>query len=143
MWSIHYASLSAMFNPLHSSTNWELFGKHLYNQNSLYENADGATHQLSYEFLKVKYPLCFCYVQPVTQQYKSRDDQRYLYHQSSLYEKYRQFPSHKGNHYMLPSNWYVIAVNKGKWDTMEDIGKPMKNTLCVILWLKQRWTVKN
>ena len=27
----HYASLSAMFNPLHSSTNQELFEKHLCN----------------------------------------------------------------------------------------------------------------
>ena len=27
---IHYALLSVMFNPLHSSTNQELFEKHLY-----------------------------------------------------------------------------------------------------------------
>ena len=39
-WSIHYASLSAMFNPLHSSTNQELFEKHLCYQNSHYENTD-------------------------------------------------------------------------------------------------------
>ena len=30
-WSIHYASLSAMLNPLHSISNQELFKKHLYN----------------------------------------------------------------------------------------------------------------
>ena len=36
-WSIHYALLSAMFNPLHSSTNQELIEKHLCNQNSHYE----------------------------------------------------------------------------------------------------------
>ena len=35
--SIHYTSLSAMFNPLHSSTNQELFEKHLCNQSSHYE----------------------------------------------------------------------------------------------------------
>ena len=29
-----------MFNPLHSSTNQELFEKHLCNQNSHYENMD-------------------------------------------------------------------------------------------------------
>jgi len=33
-WSIHFPSLSAMFNLLHSSTNQELFVKHLYNQGS-------------------------------------------------------------------------------------------------------------
>ena len=38
--SIHYALLSAMFTPLHSSTNQELFKKHLYNQNSHYEKTD-------------------------------------------------------------------------------------------------------
>ena len=37
---ICYASLSAMFNPLHSSTNQELFKKHLCNQNSHNENTD-------------------------------------------------------------------------------------------------------
>ena len=36
-WNIHYTLLSAMFNPLHSSANQELFEKH-YNQNSHYEN---------------------------------------------------------------------------------------------------------
>ena len=35
--SIHYASLSAMFNPLHSNTNQELLEKRLCNQNSHYE----------------------------------------------------------------------------------------------------------
>ena len=34
--SIHYASLSAMFNLLHSNTNQELFEKHLRNQSSHY-----------------------------------------------------------------------------------------------------------
>ena len=36
----HYASLSAMFNLLHSITNQELFEKHLCNQSNPYENAD-------------------------------------------------------------------------------------------------------
>ena len=37
-WSIHYGSLSAMFTPLHSSTNQELFEKYVCNQSSYYEN---------------------------------------------------------------------------------------------------------
>ena len=36
-WSIHYASLSAMFNPLHSIMNQELFKNNLCNQSSLNE----------------------------------------------------------------------------------------------------------
>ena len=36
-WRIHYASVLAMFNPLYSNTNRELFEKHLCNQSSHYE----------------------------------------------------------------------------------------------------------
>ena len=36
-WSIHCPSLSAMFDSLHSSTNQEVFEKHLYNKSSHYE----------------------------------------------------------------------------------------------------------
>jgi len=36
-WSIHCPSLSAMFNSLHSSTNQEVFEKHLCNKSSYYE----------------------------------------------------------------------------------------------------------
>jgi len=36
-WSIHYPSLSAVFDSLHSSTNQELFEKHLCNKSSCYE----------------------------------------------------------------------------------------------------------
>ena len=35
--TIHYASLSAMFNLLHSSTNQEMLEKYLCSQNSHYE----------------------------------------------------------------------------------------------------------
>ena len=36
-YSIHHALLSAMFNLLHSYTNWKLFEKHLCNQSSHFE----------------------------------------------------------------------------------------------------------
>jgi len=36
-WSIHYPSLSAVFDSLHSSTNQELFEKHLCNKSRHYE----------------------------------------------------------------------------------------------------------
>jgi len=35
--SVYYASLSATFNPLHSSTNQELVEKHLHSQSNYYE----------------------------------------------------------------------------------------------------------
>jgi len=39
-WSIHYGTLSAVFTPLHSSTNQELFEKHTYNQVATMKNMD-------------------------------------------------------------------------------------------------------
>jgi len=70
-WSIHCSSLSAMFTPLHSSTNQELFKKYVCNLSSYYEKHDGAARP-SYH-LKPKYPFPFSisYVQLVTQQYES------------------------------------------------------------------------
>ena len=52
-WSIHFPSLSAMFNLLHSSTNQEVFEKHLCNQGSHYEKygrfllCKGSHHQFN------------------------------------------------------------------------------------------------
>jgi len=39
-WSIHYPSLSAMFDSLHSSMSHEVFEKHLCNKSSHYEKSD-------------------------------------------------------------------------------------------------------
>ena len=36
-WNIHYGSLSAMLNPLHSNKSQELFKKYVCNQSSNYE----------------------------------------------------------------------------------------------------------
>ena len=36
-WSVHYASLLAMFNLLHNTMNQELYDKHLCNQISYYK----------------------------------------------------------------------------------------------------------
>jgi len=71
-WSIHYRSLSDMYTPLHSSTNQELFEKHVCNHGSHYEKHNGAVCP-SYR-LKLKYPLPFSvsYDWLVTQQYESR-----------------------------------------------------------------------
>jgi len=60
----------------------------------------------------VKSPLCFIfrYVQPATQQYKSRTIHNYC-NQSSHYEKYGQSPLHKGNHHILtPNRDFLLSV---------------------------------
>jgi len=55
--SITDGSLCAMFTPLHSSVNQELFEKYACNQSSCYEKYNGAVCP-SYR-LKLKYPLPF------------------------------------------------------------------------------------
>jgi len=101
--SIYYTS--AMCNPLHSSTNQELFKKCLYNQSSCYENTGGVCYiyQLSSEIESIHYTsLSACtYVQPATQQYESRIVQKHLCNQSSHSENMDDFPLHKGSHHVL------------------------------------------
>ena len=55
--SIRYSSLSGVLTLLHSSTNQELFEKHLGNQSSYYEKSDGAVRPSCR--LKLKYLLHF------------------------------------------------------------------------------------
>jgi len=55
-WSIYYCSLSAMFYPLHSSTNQELFEKHICNHSSHYEKFDGAVRPVIVWKWSIHYP---------------------------------------------------------------------------------------
>ena len=53
-WSIYYASLSAMFNPLHSISNQELFEKHLYNPCTPKERNSGTRPNYSnYKYTRI------------------------------------------------------------------------------------------
>jgi len=75
-WSIHCPSLSAMFDSLHSSTNQELFEKHVCNHRSHYEKYDGGVRPTYCLKLKYLLPLFISYVWLVTQQYESRSVQK-------------------------------------------------------------------
>jgi len=99
-WSIHYCSLSAMFTPLHSSTNQKLFEKHVCNHNSYYEKYDG-TVRPSY-CLKLKYPLpslsgMFDSLHCSTNQ---EVFEKNLCNKSSHYEKYARFLVTQRSHHV-------------------------------------------
>jgi len=99
-WSIHYSSFSAMFIPLHSSTNQELFKKYVYNQSSHYEKYNSAACP-SYH-LKLKYPLPFSvsYVRLVTQQYESRSLKSISVIKVAPVKSMNDFSLCKGSHHM-------------------------------------------
>ena len=89
--SIHYASLSAIFNPLHSISNQELFEKHLCNLRIPKERDDIACpsyikyHLKSEVSITLRCQLC-------STSYTAELFEKHLYNQSSHYEKYGQFP---------------------------------------------------
>jgi len=87
-WSIHYTSLSAVFNSLHSSTNQELFEKHLCKE-------------------------------------------------SSHYEKYGRFLATQRNPSRATTKLMLFAVSKDGWNTKEDTGKSLKNTLYILQYAKR------
>ena len=71
-----------MFYPLHSISNQELFEKHLYNPRLPKErNGAACPSYINYRLkvlIELKHPLCFIvgYIQPVTQQCKSKTVQK-------------------------------------------------------------------
>jgi len=135
-WSIHYGSLSAMFTPLHSSTNKELFKTCICNQSSQYEKYDGATCPSCR--LKLKYPLPFSvsYVRLVTQHYKLRTVWKAL-NQGSHYENYGWFLVIQRKPSCATTKLMFFTVSKDEWNTKEDTGKSLKNALD-ILWYTKR-----
>ena len=114
-WSIHYASLSALYNPLYTSiSNQDLFEKHLCNPHILEEMVPRAP-VISIIVWKVKYPLRFVvsYVQPVTQQYESRTVWKAsLLSKSPLWQIRMISVTRKGNHHVLSPNQHFLLSAK-------------------------------
>ena len=134
-WSIHYGSFSAMFTPLHSSMNQELFEKHICNQSSHYENYDDAAHP-SYH-LKLKYLALLC--QLLLTGYTAVQIKNYLKSTSVIKALWKIWmisatqwkPSNATTKSML------FTVSKDEWNTKEDTGKSLKNTLYALRYAKR------
>ena len=129
--SIHYASLSAMFNPLHSISNQGLFKKHLFNPHISKEMVSRSP-AISIIVYKVKHPLHFVVgcVQPITQQYESRTVRKVPLQSKQLLLKIQTVFIMKGA-ITCYRQIYTFAISKDEWDTKEDTGKSMKNALYI------------
>jgi len=106
-WNIHYDSLSAMFTPLHSSTNRQLFKKYFCKQSSHYEKhgcmACHAPQLLSETEASITLHCRLCSIWYIEVQIKNYFEKHFCT-QGSHYEKYGQFPSHKVSQHMQPPN---------------------------------------
>jgi len=92
-----------MFTLLHSSTNQELFEKHVCNHSSHYEKYDDAAH-LSYP-LKPKYIHCTSLSAMFDSLHSSTNQvvfEKHLCNKSSHYENANDFSLRKGSHHVQP-----------------------------------------
>jgi len=121
-WSTHYCCLSAMFTPLHSSTNQGLFDKKIW--------WCRAPQLLSETEVRIALLCQLCSIRYTAVQITNCFE-KHLCNQSSHHnnEKYRRFlatrkkPSHAAT---------KLTVRKNEWNTKEDTGKSLKNALHVL-----------
>jgi len=121
-----------MFTRLHSSTNQELFEKYVCNHSSHYEKYDGAVCP-SY-CLRPKHPLPFCQLCLIC--YTAVQIKNCLKSTSVIkvvtMKSTDDFLSCKGSHHVATTKLTFFTVSKDKWNTKEDTGKSLKNTLHVL-----------
>ena len=109
-WCIHNASFTAIFDLLHSSTNWELIKKHLCNQSSHYEKYQWCcAHQISFEKWSI-----YCAsssIQPTAQ--INNFLKKHLCYQSSLYENMDTIVQRKPSRATTKSTLIVVSKDGG------------------------------
>ena len=136
---IRCSSLSAIFNPLHSISNQELFEKHLCNPSILKER-NGATSpsHINYHLKSEVSITLHCRLCPTG--YTAGRIKNYLKSTSAIKVAtmknmddfcYKGKPSHS------TTNLTLFAVSKDEWDTKEDTGKSMKNVLYILQYAKR------
>ena len=134
---VHYASLSAMFNSLHSNTNQELFRRNLYNlriPKEMVPRPNFINYHLKsevsimlrcrlcstrYTVIRIKNCLKSAFAIKIAIM-KNTDDFRFEGKPSRARTKSTPFP-----------------VSKDEWYTKEDTGKSMKNALYVLRYAKR------
>ena len=131
--------LSAMFNPLHKTTNQELFIKHLYNPH-IPKERNGERHHFYINYhLKSEVSIMLhcqlCSTRYTASQIKNCPKSTSAIKVATMINTddlhYKRKPSHDTAKLML------FTVSKDEWDTKEDTSKSMKNALYV-LWYAKR-----
>ena len=134
--SIH--SLFAMFTPLHSSTNQELFEKHVRNHNSHCEKYDRAARApvivCNWSIHCPSLSAMFDLLQSSTNQ---EVFEKHLCITSSHYEKYRWFLVAQRKPSRATTKLTLSPASKDEWNTKEDTGKSLRNALHVQRYAKR------
>ena len=137
--SIHYASLSAMFNPLHSILNQELFEKHLCNPRISKERNGAARPSYINYRLKSKVSITLhcrlCSTCYTVVQIKNCSKSTSAIKITTI--KNTDDICYEGKPSCATVKLTLFAVSKNEWDTKEDTGKSMKNALYVLRYAKR------
>jgi len=133
-WSIHYSSLSAMFTPLYSSTNQELFEKYVCNQSSHYENMMVLHAPV---IVWIHSPSLWAMFDSLHSSTNQEELEKNLCNKSSHYEKYGRFLATQRKPSCATTKLTLFTVSKDEWNTKEDTGKSLKNVLDVLRYTKR------
>ena len=130
--SIHYASLSAIFNLLRSILIQELFEKHLCNPRIPKERNGAALPRYINYRLKSEVSIMLCYTAvPIKNCLKSASAIKI-----ATITNMDDF-CYKGKPSRATTQLTLFTVSKDEWDTKEDTGKAMKNALCIQQYAKR------
>ena len=133
---MHYSSLSAMFNSLHSISNQELFEKHLCNPRISKEIVPCAPGYINYYRLKSEVSItlrCWLMFNPLHSSTNQELFEKRLCYQNSHYDKYGRFLLRRE----AIAKSTLFTVSKDEWDTKKDTCKSMKKALHVLRYAKR------
>jgi len=136
-WSIHYSPLSAMFTPLHSSTNQKLFEKCVCNQGSHYENTMVTYAPVIVWNWSINCPSLSAMFDSLHSSTNQEVLENHLCSQSSHYEKYGQFLVTQRKPSCATTKLMLFSVSKDEWNTKDHNGKSLKNALHILQYAKR------
>ena len=127
-----------MFTPLYSSTNQELFKKHVHNQSSHCEKYDNAVRApvIIWNW-SIHYPSLSAMFNLLHGSTNQEAFEKHLCIKSSHYEKYGWFLVTQRKPSRVTTKLMLSTVSKDEWNTKEDTGKSQKNALHVQRYAKR------
>ena len=131
--SIHYASLTAMFSPLHSSMNRE---STCVTKVATVKYEWCCTHQLTFEKRSIHHASLSARFNSLHSSINQVLFKKHICNESNRYEKYGWFSLHKGSHHMYHQTDAFCC--RQRWmENKENTCKPMKNALYILQYTKR------
>ena len=127
-----------MFTPLYSSTNQELFEKHVHDQSRHCDkyNSAARTPVIVWNW-SIHCPSLSAMFDLLHSSTNQEVFEKHLCIKSSHYEKYGRFLVTQRKPSRATTKLTLFTVSKDEWNTKEDTGKSLKNALHV-LWCAKR-----